>query len=714
MKIAVEGCCHGELDKIYETLKYIENLHNYKIDLLLICGDFQAVRNKSDMQCMAVPQKYQKMNTFYKYYSGEKKAPVLTVFIGGNHEASNYMQELPYGGWVAPNIYYMGYAGMINVGGIRIGGLSGIYKGRDFHKGHFEHPPYTEESKRTAYHIRSIDAFRLKQVTRTVNIMMTHDWPRGIYNYGDVQGLLKFKKFLKEEIENNTLGSPPAMELLLKLKPQYWFSAHLHAKFAAVLQHDPSDDAKITKFLSLDKCLPRRHFLQVIDVPHDVSKPIELMLDPEWLAILKSTNHLLNLTKTPHYLPGPGCNQRYDFTVSDEEIDGIYKDFGGDLLLPKHFKITVPRYDPSDSLNKAAPPPQTTINEQTTLLCTMLDITDPNAVFLGKDSHYKIPESFGKLSEAKQDEDIDDDIDEDYESEMSFVSFSESEQNSSILSAGNDSLSSTANDSIVSAGNHAGVSLGDDDDVDDDMVSKMAAEGNDKIDVTEYDEDDELQAILSAQNDLRMKLESAKSADFKSTGDIEMMHKGCIENTHKTLNFSDILSASSASETEVIAEKESRSQSSSLSNTSMEMKFLEINVKEDEDELQEILKVQREEKLKESQTNKMQSDTQEVSIFGDTGENLNDNSGLVGDQSVSDFQKELEHLKPVHQSSPAVCMGECIDVSKKLGVATRLEASFEKAGFKRGDNSVNASPEVKKLKRRNQSLYTDVSEEVVI
>ena len=48
------------------------------------------------------------MITFYKYYSGEKKAPVLTICIGGNHEASNHMQELPYGGWVAPNIFYLG------------------------------------------------------------------------------------------------------------------------------------------------------------------------------------------------------------------------------------------------------------------------------------------------------------------------------------------------------------------------------------------------------------------------------------------------------------------------------------------------------------------------------------------------------------------------------------------------------------------------------
>ena len=32
------------------------------------------------------------MCSFYKYYSGEAIAPLLTVFIGGNHEASNYLQ----------------------------------------------------------------------------------------------------------------------------------------------------------------------------------------------------------------------------------------------------------------------------------------------------------------------------------------------------------------------------------------------------------------------------------------------------------------------------------------------------------------------------------------------------------------------------------------------------------------------------------------------
>lgn len=62
-------------------------------------------------------------------------APILTVFVGGNHEASNHMWELPFGGWVAPNIYYLGYAGVVSFGGLRIGGLSGIFKSHDYRKG---------------------------------------------------------------------------------------------------------------------------------------------------------------------------------------------------------------------------------------------------------------------------------------------------------------------------------------------------------------------------------------------------------------------------------------------------------------------------------------------------------------------------------------------------------------------------------------------------
>lgn len=70
-----------------------------------------------------------------------------------------------------------------------------------------------------------------------MDIFLSHDWPRSIYHYGNKKQLLKMKSFFRQEVENNTLGSPAASELLEHLKPTYWFSAHLHVKFAALMQH---------------------------------------------------------------------------------------------------------------------------------------------------------------------------------------------------------------------------------------------------------------------------------------------------------------------------------------------------------------------------------------------------------------------------------------------------------------------------------------------
>jgi lariat debranching enzyme len=66
LQIAVEGCCHGELDAIYARIAELERQNNYTVDLLLICGDFQAIRNERDLQCMAVPDKYRKLGEFAK------------------------------------------------------------------------------------------------------------------------------------------------------------------------------------------------------------------------------------------------------------------------------------------------------------------------------------------------------------------------------------------------------------------------------------------------------------------------------------------------------------------------------------------------------------------------------------------------------------------------------------------------------------------------
>ena len=177
------------------------------------------------------------------------------------------------------------------------------------------------------------------------------------------------------------------MDILRLLRPSLWFAAHLHTKFAAVIPHfeevnsggsgvhnssgdsasaagdvgwgiDRDKDDKnaaggniyggntyggapvefcrptgtqciaTTKFLALDKCLPGRDFLQIVDVPIPTHRdntaaiardnstssggtghgtgtgpplpptpPPRLQYDPEWLAILRRTHTLLSTSR---------------------------------------------------------------------------------------------------------------------------------------------------------------------------------------------------------------------------------------------------------------------------------------------------------------------------------------------------------------------------------------------------------------------------------
>ncbi|KAG7808548.1 hypothetical protein KL921_003630 [Ogataea angusta] len=307
LTVAVEGCCHGQLNAIYRSLPK-------PVDLLIICGDFQSIRNRADLECLAVPQKYRQMGDFQDYYTGRRIAPVMTIFVGGNHEASNYLSELRYGGFVAPNIYYLGRYGVIWYKGLRIAGISGIYNETNFLKPRKETLPYDRSTIRSVYHYRNTEVTALKLLQPSnETIMVSHDWPEGIYEYGRKDQLLRCKPFFKSDMEKHQLGSPPLMALLRHLRPSHWFSAHMHVKFEATVSWKPSqENEKInkeeielelndaseetadlpTRFLALDKCLPRRKFMEVfrlaqLDVPTKLAG-LDFFYDPEYISILRT------------------------------------------------------------------------------------------------------------------------------------------------------------------------------------------------------------------------------------------------------------------------------------------------------------------------------------------------------------------------------------------------------------------------------------------
>lgn len=189
---------------------------------------------------MSVLAKYRVLGDFHEYYSGTRTAPYLTLFIAGNHEAAAYLWELYYGGWVAPNIYYMGAANVLRLGPLRIAGLSGIWKGFDYRKPHLERLPFSRDDIKSFYHVREFDVRRLLQIKEQVDVGLSHDWPRGIEKHGDVQQLYRTRPMWKEESLDGSLGSPAAEYVMDRLRPPLWFSAHMHWKFAAVRTYPPA------------------------------------------------------------------------------------------------------------------------------------------------------------------------------------------------------------------------------------------------------------------------------------------------------------------------------------------------------------------------------------------------------------------------------------------------------------------------------------------
>ena len=138
---------------------------------------------------------------------------------------------------MAPNIYYLGGSGCIRLNGLRIAGASGIFKEHHYKLGHYERLPYNDSSLRSVYHVRSYDVFKLSLLSTNPAVCISHDWPAGIVDHGDKEGLLRAKPFFRDDIAKGQLGNPHMMGLLKQLQPAWWFSAHLHVRFQAEVDH---------------------------------------------------------------------------------------------------------------------------------------------------------------------------------------------------------------------------------------------------------------------------------------------------------------------------------------------------------------------------------------------------------------------------------------------------------------------------------------------
>lgn len=312
---------------------------------------------------MSVPAKYRVLGDFHEYYSGAKTAPYLTIFIAGNHEAASYLWELYYGGWVAPNIYYMGAANVLRVGPLRIAGLSGIWKGFDYRKAHGERLPFGQGDVKSFYHVREFDVRKLLQIREQVDVGLSHDWPRGVEKHGDVEQLYRLRPMWKEESLDGSLGSVAAEYVMDRLRPAYWFSAHMHWKFSAVKSYPPAG--------KLEEAKPSAHISQsdgAMETSSTPAAPVAAAADP----------NEIDLDMDDDDEPAP-VNEKDDTTATEDSADAPSTAVPDDLRaqLPASFlkpKPTGPKGTPGQ------PVPSSITNTQVRFLA--LNKCEPKRDFL--------------------------------------------------------------------------------------------------------------------------------------------------------------------------------------------------------------------------------------------------------------------------------------------------------------------------------------------
>ena len=322
------------------------------------------------------------------------------------------------------------------------------------------------------------------------------------------------------------------------------------------------------------------------------------------------------------------------------------------------------------------------INPQTTLICSMLELVDPNAVFLGKDSTYKLPDG-ENVVESDEEED---DVDEDYESEASFISLSGSERSFSdrsfSLLSQNDSITSADNLDDISEANNS------------DSVNKEAVgfKSNDSLNMREMA--GTLSTGKQSQVVSNMKLTPRRNASTEELSDLVAAQQK--EKLKMNLSLSSLSSASS--------DDKEKAKLSSLSDSSLECKYLDIS--DDDPELQEMLVAQRSQSIN-TADDKKPADVIEISWEDEDSEFQEIVSMQKKTQeTIPDPQKDFD-LKPVYQSSPAVSMDDRIEQnmsSDDLSPESRLKRDRLKM-------RTFESPMMKKFKRRNSELYFESSKD---
>ena len=225
-RFAVVGDVHGDHWAMIRHLAGWEKSRKKSLGFVLQVGDFEPHRDEADLATMAAPAKYRDLGDFPIFARGDASFPWPTYFIGGNHEPYGFLETLPDGGQVAPDCHYIGRANSVEIGELKVAGLSGIFQPHLFNETRPDIAQFGSKSNKDWIVWNEGDIEQLLNLGRA-DILLLHEWP---IEFGAAQ-----RHFADA-------AARQWIELALEsLRPQLIFCGHLHWRARSAIRVGGAD-----------------------------------------------------------------------------------------------------------------------------------------------------------------------------------------------------------------------------------------------------------------------------------------------------------------------------------------------------------------------------------------------------------------------------------------------------------------------------------------
>jgi lariat debranching enzyme len=243
---AAVGDVHGAMHAMVRLLEDWETTHRRHIDFVLQVGDFEPHRHHADLDSASIPKQYRHLGDFPDFAAGRARLDWPIYFIGGNHEPYGFLETMPNGGLAAPNCHYLGRVGRVQIGGLSIVGLTGIYS----ELGLAGRPPLhamAHKKKKLYTYFSEEDIERVISFGRA-DVLVLHEWPRGAIAPQQEEGL----RGMRRSSRPAEVGSDLARLVVDAFRPKLIVAGHMHwrhrsrigdSAFAAMGHIDTGPDA---------------------------------------------------------------------------------------------------------------------------------------------------------------------------------------------------------------------------------------------------------------------------------------------------------------------------------------------------------------------------------------------------------------------------------------------------------------------------------------